>query len=188
MTGIATKRIGNRSYSNMKLALEVVLGKKTLDQARRQLPATQDYFYWYIHYYLPISNAKQRLNLIRKGSLPVILATQHLTAVVSEIFTTLKQEEAALTPAERMNRDEMLDWSINLKGIDAQTIVAATDHLIGKYISDVGYTEAGTPVAFASLNQLSNAYIALQKLDKQFKGLGRLTLAVLLGTLSVEDF
>lgn len=171
-----------------KWALQVVEGRTTLDTIRRKLPSSAEYFDWYIHYYLPISNAKQRLNLIRKGSLPVMLVTQHLTAIVGEIFTTLKQEEAALTPAERMNRDETLDWSISLKGIDAQTIVTTTDHLIGKYISDIGYTEAGTPVAFASLNQLSNAYIALQKLDKQFKGLGRLTLAVLLGTLSVEDF
>ena len=170
-----------------KWALQVIEGRITLDKIRRKLPSSE-YYYWYIHYYLPISNAKQRLNLIRKGSLPVILATQHLTAVVGEIFNTLRQEEAALTPAERMNRDEILDWSINSKGIDTQTIVTVTDQLIGRYVNLVYYNDRGIPTVDASLNQLTNAYTALQKLDKQFNGLGRLTLAVLLGTLSVEDF
>ena len=67
MTGIASKRIGNHSYSNMKLALEVVLGKKTLDQARRQLPATQDYFAWYTKYYWPLLNAKNGMKAAAAG-------------------------------------------------------------------------------------------------------------------------
>lgn len=171
----------------IKLALAVVTGRLTLDQVRRRFRSAAKYYEWYIAYYTPIAEAKKKLDAALSLGVAVAIGAQAMTSAIQTIMVTTQKEMANWTKEDAQEfATERYEWTFpELNKLQKPAIIKVFK-IIDKYVDMTYFDYKNRPSVDASVNQLRQAEMALLKYDKLNSG--KKILAVLLGTLKLEDF